>query len=192
MALLETINITDVLTHLIYEVIRVTPAFYHIDINRVLVCLATNRNSRGGATFGKLVPLRFRDGATTQRFHNRCYTLPEIRHNDTQVLYLIYFYMPRFFDLPPREKLRVIFHELYHISTEFNGDIRRMGETKAAHGHSRKHFNSLFEKELDAFCAHVEQTSFYKFLCLDTQGLRTTFRKLAGRRMKVPRPVPVR
>jgi hypothetical protein len=105
--------------------------------------------------------------------------------------YLIYFYHPRFFNLSPSEKLKVIFHELYHISPDFNGDIRRLAAHKASHGASRERFDDFFEHDLTKFYAYIEKTPYMKFLEMNARALRLSFEKIKGRRMKMPKPVVV-
>jgi predicted outer membrane repeat protein len=189
----ETINLTDVLTLIIREIVKFSPVFSHIDTDRLLVSVSSNRSGgRGGAILGKLVPLRFESGLKTMRYRGRLFTMPEVRHRGIPQLYIVYFYMPRFFDLPAEEKLRVIFHELYHINPEFNGDIRRMGKKKAAHGHSKKHFDFHFIGEAEAFCASIRETGYYRFLSLSTKELEETFCRITSLRIKTPRPVAVK
>jgi hypothetical protein len=44
-----TINITDVLTLIIREIVKFSPVFAHIDTDRLLVSVASNRSGgRGG------------------------------------------------------------------------------------------------------------------------------------------------
>jgi hypothetical protein len=187
-----TINISEVLTLIIHEIISHVPMFSHIDMGRVHVCMSSNRKSRGGATFGKLVPLKFKDGREALSYRGRWYAMPEVLHNGMPLLYIIYFYSPRFLDLSAFEKMRVIFHELYHISPNFNGDIRRMGKVKSSHGASRKHFDSHFEDDLVPFYKYISETPFMNFLEMDTQTLFSTFKKVYSNRMKVPRPVVIK
>ncbi len=183
------INITDLITELIEIIIQKTSIFKHIDINRILVCAASNRKNSRGGTYGKLVPLKFKDGDSILKYRSKYYTIPKIINNGIPLLYIIYFYIPKFFDLPPLEKLRVVFHELYHISDKFNGDIRRMGEMKKAHGFSTKRFNSLFDKELQSFYDYISKTSYMDFLEMDTASIWDKYRKVYCRRIKVPKPV---
>jgi hypothetical protein len=105
------------------------------------------------------------------------------------MLYLIYFYTPRLFSLKPLDKLRVIFHELYHIHPSFNGDIRRLGANKASHGHSKKKFNDLFEAELYSFYEHIKDSRHYAFLEMDMRTIHAQYRSVLCRRMKLPKPV---
>ncbi len=183
-------NLTDTLTLIIGEIVSTVPLFRHIDLNRCAVCLSSNRSGSRGGTFGKLVPLRFEGGSRVIRYRGCYYRMPGVNLEERELLYLIYFYMPRFFDAEPKEMIKIIFHELFHISPEFNGDIRRMGEKKAAHGHSKKHYDSLYEREVDPFHKWIMHTSYYKFLALNSRQLADQF-TLKGLRIKVPRPDPV-
>ncbi len=188
---LEQINLTDVLTALIQEVIARTTIFTHCVPSQMTVCMGSNRSGKG-AVYGKLVPLRFRDGAEALTYRGTTYAMPRVISRGIPQLYLIYFYYPRFFDLPPGEKLRVVFHELYHISPRFNGDIRRMAKVKASHGGSRKLFDRRFEHEMKLFHEYIAGTAYMNFLDLNTRRLHEVFGKITGRRMKIPRPMPAK
>ncbi len=188
---LPEINLTDVITLIIREIALHCEAFSHVDARRVLVCMATNRSNASGGTFGKLVPLRFKGGAGTLRYKGRLYTMPRVRHGGVDQRYIIYFYHPRFFNLSPIEKLKVVFHELYHISPDFNGDIRRLAARKASHGNSRERFDEFFEDDLRKFYTYIEKTPYMKFLGMNARALRGSFEKVSARRMKMPKPIVV-
>ncbi|OHD63757.1 MAG: hypothetical protein A2176_14570 [Spirochaetes bacterium RBG_13_51_14] len=183
------INLSQILSSIISEIVQRSPALSHVDVSRVLVCIGSNRGGRRGGMYGKLIPLRFENGSSLLRYRGRYYTIPEISHNGASCLYIIYFYMPRFFDLPLEEKLRVMFHELYHISPCFNGDIRRMGAVKTAHGHSKKHFDTLYASELKNFIRYIEATPLKYFLEIDSHALYRQYRRVTAVRMKHPKPV---
>ncbi len=187
----DEINLSKKLTAIIELIVRFSPTLNHIDISRVLVCIGSNRHGRAGGIYGKLVPLKFENGSGVLNHRGSLYGIPEISHNNRPLLYIIYFYMPLFFDLPWSEKLRVMFHELYHISPHFNGDIRRMGKFKKAHGHSKKYYDSLYREELKDFLDHIGASADIDFLKMDTKGLYKRFKKVTGIRMKKPRPVAV-
>ena len=187
----KSIDLSGELTGVINEICRFSPSFGHIDHERIAVCIASNRSGGRGATYGKLVPMRFRQGSQVVRHSGRHYSMPEILKGELPLLYLIYFYMPRFFDLPAREKIRVIFHELYHISPDFDGDIRRMGRVKVAHGHSRKSFDSSFSGEMEDFLGHISAGPLMDFLDMTSSHIYSGYERIVGLRMKTPRPVPV-
>ncbi len=187
----DSIDLTDVLTLIIQEISLHVQLFSFLDLSRISVCIASNRKNSRGGIYGKLVPLFFEGGAEQVTYRGRRYKMPPVQRDGTRQKYLIFFYMPKFFDLNPREKLRVIFHELYHISPDFNGDIRRMTRGKAAHGHSRKEFDSHFEKELNEFFKFIQETPYRGFLDLNSREFFTSFSKVKGRRMKLPKPLLV-
>ena len=188
----ETINVTDTISVIIQEIAFTMPSFSHVDPSRMLVCCASNRKNSRGATYGKLVPMRFKNGEKIQKFRGQFYTIPTLINEEREILYVIYFYMPRFFDLNAYHKLRVIFHELYHVDPGFNGDIRRMGEYKASHGGSKKKFDEYFEDELMDFYSQVKSKPYMNFLNLNSRELHRTFANVYARRMKVPRPVKMK
>lgn len=185
------INISETLTHIIYEIIKQCPEFYHIDMNHVTICVSSNRKGSRGGIYGKLVPLRFKDGSTVTEHRGAFFRMPEVSIRGNSMLYLIYFYMPRFFDLPIKEKINVIFHELYHISPDFNGDIRRMAAVKAIHGHSKEAYDAQFEDSMKAFAEYIEQTPYRNFLELNSRDMYRIFKKVTATRMKLPRPYRV-
>ena len=147
----DSINLTDILTLIIHDMIKSTDEFKSFDLNKILICCASNRKDFKGATYGKLLPLRFKDGSEIIKHNGKFYTIPKVKLNNTEILYIIYFYIPKFFNLSAKDKVNVMFHELYHINPEFNGDIRRMGKFKSAHGHSRKSFEEKYIEYADKF-----------------------------------------
>jgi predicted metallopeptidase len=185
----DEINLSLALTAIIAEIVQNTVSLNHIDISRILVCVGSNKSGRRGGLYGKLIPLRFENGSSLLKYRGRVYTIPEIVHNGTTCLYIVYFYMPRFFNLPWHEKLKVIFHELYHISPRFDGDIRRMGAVKTAHGHSKKHFDSLYDSELRSFMQYIRTTPHMHFLEMDSSSIYRRYRRVTAVKMKNPKPV---
>ncbi|OYW17414.1 MAG: hypothetical protein B7Z55_12575 [Planctomycetales bacterium 12-60-4] len=69
------------------------------------------------------------------------WTVRRMFHGQTEILYILTFYLPRFLDQPVEEKLITVFHELFHISPRFDGDIRRMEGRYHVHSHSQKEYD---------------------------------------------------
>ncbi len=187
----EPFNLTDALTLIIKEMIASTEEFKLFDINKILLCCGTNKSTSKGGIYGKLVPLKFENGNDIIKHRGYYYTIPKLRVNNIEIIYIIYLYIPKFLDLPAKEKIDVMFHELYHINPEFNGDIRRMGKFKKAHGHSRKSFDEKYKSYAEAFYEQIKETPFLDFLELNTDALMKKFNKISYRRMKVPKPVRI-
>jgi predicted metallopeptidase len=180
----DLINLTDVLTLIIHDMIKSTEEFKPFDINKILVCCASNRKDSKGAIYGKLQPLKFKDGSEIIKHNKKYYTIPKIVLNNIEILYIIYLYLPKFLNLSIEDKINVMFHELYHISPEFNGDIRRMGKFKAAHGHSKKSFEANYIKYASNYFSKINGTPFYSFLQMSSEDLKKQFKVIKYRRIK--------
>jgi hypothetical protein len=185
-----TLNLTAALEKLIADIVRQFDEFRHIEPDRLLVCVNSGRSSQHGC-YAKIHPLRFAGGDQTRmvrrgRHHFSC-IMPEVSHKGVGMLYVIYFTLPRFMDRPLREKLVTIFHELYHISPAFDGDIRRFPGRNFAHGSSTKKYNQLMEGFVDCYLQLPESSGLTAFLDADMEGLRQRFRAIVGRKMAMPK-----
>ncbi|MEZ6045738.1 MAG: hypothetical protein R3C11_09205 [Planctomycetaceae bacterium] len=67
---------------------------------------------------------------------------------------MLTFYLPRFQDQTFSEKMITVFHELYHISPEFNGDIRRLPGRCYVHSMSEKEYDLLMARYVREYLAH--------------------------------------
>ena len=190
---LDFLDLSQFLKELIYIISSRYQSFSHIQTDNILVTMATNRkNSRRSMTFGKCVPLKFEEGRSTKTYRGRKIAIPTVIIDEINILYLIVFYKPKFFDLPLEQKIKVIFHELYHVSPQFNGDIRRFGKRKAAHGASREKYDSLFQEEMNDFIHFIKQTKYAKILNLNYKQIHKKFGSVKYLRMKIPKPYYVK
>ncbi len=190
---MSNLNLTAELERLIAHICRGVEEFGHIDPHRVLVCVASTRGSGIHGTYAKIHPLRFAGGAasTTIRRGRRTLTctMPTVTHRGEEMLYIVYFLVPRFLDLPFREKLITVFHELYHISPAFDGDIRRFPGRNYAHGSSTKQYNARMARLVDAYLDHQQDESLTRFLDGTMDELRSRYRTIVGRRLPAPKIV---
>jgi predicted metallopeptidase len=188
---MDVLNLTAELERLISHIAASHPAFAHVDPARLLVCVTTTRTSSPHGVFAKIHPLRFPGGSRSQQVRRgrRTYlcTMPSIAHGGREMLYVIYFMVPRFMDRPLRDKLITVFHELYHISPSFDGDIRRFPGRNYAHGGSTRQYNKLMEQFVDEYLLHPESAGHTAFLSGDMDGLRSRHRAVVGRKMPMPR-----
>lgn len=186
----STFHLTSELERLVADIAISVAEFSHIDPERLMVCVNSGRNSQHGV-FAKIHHLRFQGGERVQivrrgRNSYRC-TMPQISHKGVDILYVIYFTLPRFMDRPFKDKLVTIFHELYHISPRFDGDIRRFSGKNFAHGSSAKKYNQLMESFVERYlqlpCSAVKSA----FLDHDMAALRARYAVIVGRRMAMPK-----
>lgn len=188
---MTTLNLTAELERLIADITARHEAFFHIDPSRILVCVNSTRNGSPHGLFAKIHPLRFAAGITVQTVRRgrstlRC-TMPEISHQGREILYVIYFMIPRFLDRSLRDKLITIFHELYHISPSFDGDIRRFQGRNFAHGGSTEKYNRLMERFVDDYLQMHDNMALTAFLEHGMSALRERHRAIVGRKMAMPK-----
>jgi predicted metallopeptidase len=188
---MPTLNLTLELERLIVDIVRRMEEFRHIDPERVMVGVATTRGGGIHGTYAKIHPLRFAGGSRTTMVRRRrrallCEMTP-VACRGVEMLYIIYFLVPRFLNLPLREKLVTIFHELYHISPEFNGDIRRFPGKNYAHGSSRKKFNEAMENLVQRYLGNGGDTDLVGFLEGDMEAIRSRHGTVVGRKVPAPK-----
>jgi len=106
------------------------------------------------------------------------------------MLYVLNFYLPRFLDLPFREKLTTIAHELLHIGPLFDGDLRRFSGRCYAHSHSHSHFDAQAEALAQRWLARGPERSLFAFLELDFLRLQALYGGIHGRRIASPKLLP--
>lgn len=186
-----TLNLTKSLEDLVADIVVRVPELGHIDPAGLLICVSSTRGGGIHGTYAKIHPLKFEGGAGSiqvRRGRRLCTcTMPEVVVAGREILYIIYFLIPRFLNLPLKEKLVTVFHELYHVSPLFNGDIRRFPGRNFAHGGSRKRYNAIVSSLVDSYLRNLEDPGLIAFLDGDMAALRTRNDVLVGRRFPAPK-----
>ena len=148
-------NYTTRMRAVCVEIAQQVPELRHVDVSRVAFSFSQARNRSQWGVFASLTPLRFQGGAVRSVKRGRLYAIQQV--NDPagcEMLYILTFYLPRFHDQTFREKLITIFHELWHISPLFNGDLRRHEGRCYVHTGSQAnydaHMGQLVDRWLEA------------------------------------------
>ena len=188
---MSTLNLTLELERLIADIVGRVEEFAHIDPRRLLICVSSTRGGGVHGTYAKIHPLCFAGGEKTRQVRRgrRTYscTMPDISHRGVEMLYVIYFLVPRFLELPFREKLVTVFHELYHISPACDGDIRRFPGRNYAHGSSAKRYNAYMAKLVEHYLQRRADEAPVRFLDGDMDALRGRHQAVVGRKLAMPR-----
>jgi len=164
--------------------------FHHIDMSRVAVSFRQTRRRMSHGLYASLTPLRFAGGLTHTIRRGRKWTLQRVVVDGSEMLYVLNFYLPRFLDLPFREKLTTIAHELLHISPQFDGDLRRFSGRCYPHRHSHRQFDAEAEKLARRWLDRGPEESLYGFLELDFRRLQALHGAIYGRRITAPKLIP--
>jgi hypothetical protein len=182
---------TEAMTRLVAWIAGEMAAFRHLDTQRMLIAFSQARADTTHGTFAKVVPLRFEGGALTTQRGGRSYTLQRVSLQGREMLYLVYFYLPRFQNLTYHRKLQTLFHELFHISPRFDGDIRRFPGPNYAHGRSREWYDALVEPFVEEFLALEGGAELAGFLQPDYLALKRERGPILGLRIPMPRLIRV-
>jgi predicted metallopeptidase len=163
----------------------------HIDMSRVAVSFSQTRKADRFGMYASLTPLRFAGGQAFTVRRGRKWAMQRVLDaGGREMLYIVNFYLPRFLDLPPREKLCTIVHELWHISPQFNGDLRRFGGRCYAHGSSEKRYDAQVAKLADRWLLARPPAADYEFLHLNFQALAARHGGVRGRKIAAPKLIP--
>ena len=112
----------------------------------IAVSFSQTRKAGSLGLYAAVTPLRFAEGGMHTIRRGRRWAIQRLYDAEgREMLYILNFYLPRFLDLPFREKLTTILHELWHIGPKFDGDVRRLGKRCFAHGSSQKQYDTYIE-----------------------------------------------
>jgi len=186
-------NYTNALQGVIADVVGALEEFRHVDLTRVGVSLTQARQQSKHGTYATCVPLRFQGGAREQVQRGRTYRMQTAFRGETELLYLLYFVLPRFHvETDYREKLATIIHELYHISPRFDGDLRRFPGKNFAHGHSRERYHEAMRALADRYLASAPRAGAHDFLHRPFEELMAHPGGIVGQVYPRPRAVLVK
>ena len=184
-------NLTAHVRTLCADVTTRLPDLSHIDMARVAVafCQARKRVSHG--MHASLTPMRFECGSPYTVRHGRRYTCQRLYDSHgREFLYILSIYLPRFMDCSFKEKLVTVFHELWHISPDFDGDIRRHEGRCHVHSHSQKQYDAHMETLVDEWLALSPPDHLYQFLRLRFDELSCHQGPIYGTKIPNPKLIP--
>jgi hypothetical protein len=171
---------TDALVRVIDDVARTLPEFAHVRAGDMLVSYCRARKRTPYGVFAKTVPL---SGVAPDR------PFPgggAFEYRGRRVLYLIYFYLPRFHDQTFEDKVVTILHELWHLSPEFDGTLRLFPGRTFAHCPSRDDFEAHLFPLARAYIRKRDGEGRLDFLKLSTEELARSYGSIRG--LWVPMP----
>ncbi len=168
------------------------PVFQHIDMSDVAVAFAQARRNVTYGLQAKLTPMRFERGSRFTVRDGQEWTVQKLVVDGREMLYILTFYLPRFLNLSYKEKLTTIFHELYHISAEFDGDIRRFGGHFYVHSHSQAEYDAEMEVYAAEYLRANPPAEMLEFLKSNFRQLQKKHGAVVGVQIPIPRLLPVR
>ena len=165
--------------------------FQHIRMDHVAVTYAQARSNVPHGMQAKLTPLRLEGGTTTTRQSGRDWVVQRLFDGDREMYYILTFYLPRFMNQTFQEKLITVFHELYHISPHFDGDLRRMEGRYYMHSQSEKAYDQYMAVLVQKYLALKPPQTLYAFLRNKFRTLEKRHGGVVGMSVPIPKMLPV-
>ncbi len=167
------------------------PDFRHLQVPRILVTASQARASSLRGLQARVTPLRFPGGALIRQRRGVPFQIQRYFLGEHEYLYLMTFSLPRYLDQEFDQKLVTLFHELYHMSPAFDGDLRRHEGRYAIHTHSQRDYDERMVEYARAYLAARPEPALYGFLRMNFAQLEERHGAITG--IVVPRPkmIPV-
>lgn len=184
---LRTLDVSAAMRQVCNDIVARCPELAHVDVERILISIVPARSSSPYGLQSRLTPLRFDQGATQQRRGRTLYRVQRYEVAGVEMLYLLSFCVPRFFQLPFAEKLLTIFHELYHVHPSCNGALRRLPGACSLHGPSKRAYDAHMAELVREYLAKRPAETLLGFLRRDVRSLSERYDSIQG--VVVPRPL---
>jgi predicted metallopeptidase len=183
-------DFTAAMRALCEDVVYRSAPFAHVDLSRVLFTITRSRNGHRHGLQARVTPLRFRGGELVTIYRGVPYQVQRLTVHGRDMLYLVTFCLPRFLNRDFEDKLVTVFHELYHISPTFDGDLRRHEGRYCTHTASQKRLDAHMGRLVRAYLNDGADADRHAFLRLSFAELCRRHGAVAG--LHVPRPKLVR
>jgi predicted metallopeptidase len=173
------------------DIVRHCDELRHVDVSRLLFAMTQARSGHAHGLQARVTPLRFRHGRLTRRRYGTLYQVQRYVVDGREMLYLVTFCLPRFLDQSFDDKFVTLFHELYHISPAFEGDLRRHDGRCMLHTHSKRCYDSHMAHLARAYLSNGADQSLHGWLRLDFAQLRHRHGSVMATVVPRPRLIPV-
>lgn len=168
------------------------PELAHVDTQRLAVAFSQARKNVRHGLYASLTPMRFEGGSPTGERGGRRYRVQQLVGRDGQeVLYILRFYLPRFMETDFREKLVTILHELWHISPQFDGDLRRHDGRCYIHTHSQAQYDAEMGVLADRWLAESPPEHIFGFLRCSFGQIHKLHGGVYGVKIPQPKLIPL-
>jgi hypothetical protein len=139
----------------------------------------------------RVTPLRFRQGQLLRRRGGVTYRVQRYFVDGREMLYVVTFCLPRFLDGTFEDKFVTLFHELYHISPAFEGDLRNLGGRCRLHSGDKRAYDARMLLLARGYLSGGADPGLSNFLRLDFAQLEYRHGAVAGVVVPRPRLLPV-
>ncbi len=188
----QAYNLTDDVALLVHLLSRRVERLQHIKPGQILHGVSQARSRSRYGVYAQCHALRFKHGKREHLTRDGyAWVWPETRVRGHEMLYYITYFLPRFLDQQPRERLHTLLHELYHIHPQFNGDLRRFPGRNEFHGNRHEDFDGVVDRMVEESLPHIDLERF-PFLTLAFDELVMRHGSVVGNKLKRFQPRKIR
>jgi predicted metallopeptidase len=173
------------------DIARCSEELRHLDVSKLQFAITQARSFRVHGLQARVTPMRFRNGTLTRRRRGLIYQVQRYFVGSREILYVVTFCLPRFLELSFEEKFVTLFHELYHISPAFDGDLRRHDGRYCIHSHSQKEYDRHMADLARAYLRVTAQPTLHDFMRLNFAQLRQRHGSVVGHVVPRPKLIPL-
>lgn len=163
----------------------------HLDVSRMLFGFTQARSFRNYGLQARVTPMRFRDGERIRPHRGIPFQVQLFLHEGVEIRYVVTFCLPRFLNRSFDDKFVTIFHELFHISPTFNGDLRRHKGRYSIHTSCQKRYDLEMLAMARDYMQSGADPKLHGFLRLNFAQLRRRHQKVIGHSIPRPKLIPV-
>lgn len=187
----EPFNFSQQIQLLVEDIQARSPMFAHILPKRIFYTHTSARNQSQYGLLARVTPLRLERGKLYQQHKGRMYQAQRYFYHQEEMLYILTFCMPRFYELSFDEKLITVFHELYHMSQAFNGELRLHDGRYKYHSSSKCSYDLLMAKCVREYLANHDQPERFSYFHSTFQQLWNNHGGVYGAVLPRPRLIPM-
>jgi predicted metallopeptidase len=176
---------------LLTDIVQRCEPLRHVHVDRLLLAVTQARNGHAHGLQARVTPLRFANGKLIHTRRGVPYRVQRFFFGAHEFLYLMNFCLPRFLNQDFEHKLTTVFHELFHIGPQFDGDLRRYEGRYCIHSHSQRCYDEEMSRLSRQYLRSNPDPSLSAFLRLNFAELQKRHGSVLG--IIVPRPklIPV-
>jgi len=167
---------------LIADVCNKVPVFSHIKPHQIIISYADAKHHGAEGTWAQLYPMKYENGyySTRERVGNKIYLYKtkRLKSGRSEILYIIYFMMPRFQNFSYFRKLETIFHELFHMSPKFDGRLRKLHPRYIFHGPSMRLYDERIRYWVRYYLKKKPNLNRNRFLNYNAKQLHDHYGKI--------------
>jgi hypothetical protein len=163
----------------------------HLVVSRMLFAFTQARSLRNHGLQARVTPMRFRDGSQVRTHRGVPFQVQQFLLDGKEIRYIVTFCLPRFFNRSFDDKFVTIFHELFHISPAFDGDLRRLKGRYSIHSACQKSYDLHMLALARDYLQSGADPKLHGFLRLNFAQLAGRHREVLGHAIPRPKLIPV-